>query len=379
MGVSNYLSAPKPDQIEISLFGPGYGEAAAVHLGNNQWILIDSCIDKNSTEPAALLYLRKIHAVPEQSVKLIITTHWHDDHIRGLSQCLNACAEAKFCCPMAFGKKEFIHMVQVYETDNLIRAGSGVNEIAEVFRIMRSRSSSVVKACDNKVLLRVPAPEGNRDETCIVWSLSPSDKQIDYFLNSIADLMPSFPQTKLRQTKRRATPIAPNHASVVTLIEFGEQSMLLGADQEETTDPDTGWSVIVASRNRPNKKACIFKVPHHGSSTAHNRDVWSKMLVNQPFAILTPFNHGKKQLPGVDDVKRIASLTAKGYSTSRFSQVHSHIKRDRAVQRMVQEVVGKINTLPSTGHVRLRNGGASRPEQWQVELFHDACRLQEVH
>jgi len=373
MGVSNYLSAPKPDQIEISLFGPGYGEAAAVHLGNNQWILIDSCIDKNTTEPAALLYLRKIHALPEQSVNLIITTHWHDDHIRGLSQCLNACAEAKLCCPMAFGKKEFIHMVQVYETDNLIRAGSGVNEIAEVFKIVASRSSSSVKACDNKVLFRIPGSESGHHEECIVWALSPSDKQIDYFLKSIADLMPSLPQTK-----RRATPIVPNHASVVTLIEFGEQSMLLGADQEETTDPDTGWSVIVASRNRPNKKACIFKVPHHGSSTAYNKDVWSEMLVNQPFAILTPFNRGKKQLPAADDVNRIVSLTPNGYSTSRFSQVHTHIKRDRAVQRMVHEVVGKINTLPSTGHVRLRNGGASRPEQWQVETFHGACKLQNV-
>ncbi len=374
MGVSDFLSSPSPDQIEISLFGPGYGEAAAVHLGNNQWVLIDSCIDKKTTEPAALLYLRKIHAVPEQSVKLIIATHWHDDHIKGLSQCLNQCLEAKFCCPMAFGKKDFLHMVQLYETDNLMRAGSGVSEIAEVFTIIQSRFSSVVKACDNKVLLRISKSNTGYHKECIVWSLAPSDKQIDYFLNSIAGLMPSLPQTK-----RRAPFITPNHASVVTFIDFGEQSMLLGGDQEETNDPDTGWSVIVASRNRPNKKACIFKIPHHGSSSAHNKNVWSEMLVNEPFAILTPFNRRKKQLPSTDDVSRITSLTPNSFSTSKFSHVHTHIKRNRTVQRMVQEVVGKINTLPSTGHIRVRNGGAANPEQWQVELFHGACRLQEVH
>jgi len=373
MGISDDLTAPNPDQIEISLFGPGYGEAAAVHLGNNQWILIDSCIDKKTAKPAALSYLKKIHAEPEQNVKLIITTHWHDDHIRGLSQCLNTCAEAKLCCPMAFGKKEFMHMVQLYETDSLIRAGSGVNEIAEAFTIIRSRTSSLVKACDNKVLLRIPGSESSHHEECIVWSLSPSDKQIDNFLHSIPGLM-SFPS----QAKRRAPVITPNHASVVTFIEFGEQSMLLGADQEETGDPDTGWSVIVASRNRPNKKACIFKIPHHGSRTSHNKDIWSAMLVAKPFAILTPFNRGKQLLPDSDDVNRITSLTPNAYSTSKFSQVHSHIKRDRAVQRMIQEVVGKINTLPSTGHIRLRNGGAANPEQWQVELFHDACSLREV-
>jgi hypothetical protein len=29
---------PTADQIELTLFGPGYGECAVVHLGNNRWV-----------------------------------------------------------------------------------------------------------------------------------------------------------------------------------------------------------------------------------------------------------------------------------------------------------------------------------------------------
>lgn len=45
----DYGAPPAADEIEFSLFGPGYGEAVAVHLGDGTWLLIDSCIDPDST------------------------------------------------------------------------------------------------------------------------------------------------------------------------------------------------------------------------------------------------------------------------------------------------------------------------------------------
>jgi hypothetical protein len=51
---------------------------------------------------------------------------------------------------------------------------------------------------------------------------------------------------------------------------IGDIALLLGADLEETGEEDTGWSVIVASTERPHGKASIFKIPHHGSETAHH-------------------------------------------------------------------------------------------------------------
>jgi len=33
----------RPDELEVSVFGPGYGESLAIHLGLGSWIIIDSC------------------------------------------------------------------------------------------------------------------------------------------------------------------------------------------------------------------------------------------------------------------------------------------------------------------------------------------------
>lgn len=55
----DYGAPPAHDELEVSVFGPGYGEAIVIHLGENEWILIDSCIEPESKEPAAIHYLTK--------------------------------------------------------------------------------------------------------------------------------------------------------------------------------------------------------------------------------------------------------------------------------------------------------------------------------
>ena len=47
-----YGTPPASDEVELSLFGPGYGEAIAVHVGDGKWILIDSCKEKGTKDPA---------------------------------------------------------------------------------------------------------------------------------------------------------------------------------------------------------------------------------------------------------------------------------------------------------------------------------------
>ncbi|PXF57856.1 MAG: hypothetical protein C4B58_08625 [Deltaproteobacteria bacterium] len=42
------VDLPSPDELEISLFGPGRGECVVAHLGNNDWLVVDSCLDNTS-------------------------------------------------------------------------------------------------------------------------------------------------------------------------------------------------------------------------------------------------------------------------------------------------------------------------------------------
>ncbi len=168
-----------------------------------------------------------------------------------------------------------------------------------------------------------------------------------------------------------------DHLAVVVLIQVGDTAMLFGSDLEETADQNTGWSVIVNSVLRPQIRATIFKVPHHGSENADNGDVWASMLVDRPIAILTPHHRGRTRLPTQTDVVRITSRTESAWSSSRGIP---------QVQRRRPEVAKEINirtkrfvrTDAATGAIRLRNGGARTPATWCVELSNGACHLTEM-
>ena len=102
------------------------------------------------------------------------------------------------------------------------------------------------------------------------------------------------------------------------------------------------------------------------------------MLVPAPFAVLTPYNRGTK-LPKVSDVRRLNSLTPEAYSTARLKLSKSG-KRHRMVEKTLREAnISITEAEPRTGLVRLRNGGVSAFDEWQLELFNGACSLNEVH
>jgi hypothetical protein len=79
-------------------------------------------------------------------------------------------------------------------------------------------------------------------------------------------------------------------------------SILLGSDLEEEGSGQTDWSIIVNSHLPQIGKASVFKVPHHGSKTAHHPHVWSDMPNRDPIVALTPFQRGRVQLPTKDDM-----------------------------------------------------------------------------
>lgn len=92
------MIAPNENEVEITLIGTGggYGECIIVKLGISDWFIVDSCINPNTKEPLAIEYLKSINVNYSNDVKQIICTHWHDDHIRGLSTILELCPNAEF-------------------------------------------------------------------------------------------------------------------------------------------------------------------------------------------------------------------------------------------------------------------------------------------
>jgi hypothetical protein len=220
------LEPPTADQIEINIFGPGYGECCLVHFGGGKWIIIDSCVDDEIGQPAALAYLDNIGINPAEGVELVIASHWHDDHVKGLSEVVRRCEGARFCTSAALNRHEFVTVLSAHDQNRALAAGPGSREMMAVLRLLETRSglgSSPVAALSSKSLLLVDASKTGHGLPVAVWSLSPSDAQFSEFLREIGKLSP-----KEEGGKERMAATSPNQLSVVILITIGPQSFLFG-------------------------------------------------------------------------------------------------------------------------------------------------------
>src|SRR5436309_15234412 len=124
------ISIPDPDEFEVSLFGPGIGESIVLHVGAGEWIIVDSC--RGNRGAAAVEYLVEIGVAITTSVKLIVATHWHNDHVRGLSDIVQRCHGAEFLCSPALFHAEFLALAELW--DELEHSRSAVSELYRVIK-----------------------------------------------------------------------------------------------------------------------------------------------------------------------------------------------------------------------------------------------------
>jgi hypothetical protein len=371
----NELQPPDPEELEISIFGPGYGEAIALHIGQGKWILIDSCLTPFSDKPAPLYYLQQLNIDVSKAVRLIVATHWHDDHFRGISTLFDECKTAEFVISGALKSKEFCTLVELFSGYTVL-GSSGLNEFAKVFQILEERKEHGAHinppkhAYPDRPLYRETLSMSIGNIQASVHSLSPSDSSV---LQAGLDFVRMLPTSGER--KKRVLSPTPNQASVVLWVEIDDQKILLGADLEKVNDTKAGWTVILNESNVVSGKAEVYKVPHHGAESAHEPRVWSDLLSEQPIAILSPFSLGGTYLPTKEDVQRLVSLTPKAYITAAPVK-----RRTKWAQRVVREFVEGVtkdmrNIYSGCGQIRLRRDLVSSDASYQLELFGDATEL----
>lgn len=374
------MDPPRKTEIEVSLFGPGYGECIAIHIGSGEWIIIDSCINPHSKQPAALDYLSALGQDPSQCVRLIVATHWHDDHIGGMAKLLEACSSAIFCCSGALEPRNFVELAYAYGNKSILWHSSGVSEFYQILEHLKKRTKenkgapySPKWANADKTIWKRKGDEANSVHPVTVTSLSPSDAELTISFRDISKLIPAEGELKGRLPRP-----TPNHTSVALWVEIAKRPLLLlGADLEETSNPHTGWSVIVSSTTRPSGKAEIFKIPHHGSKTGHSAAVWESLVDEKPIALLTPFRLGSNRLPTRSDIARILDFTTNAFSSSDGTE--KSVRRERLVERALQGVVRNIRpALPKFGHVQLRFEDGTSRDSWKPTLLEGACHLESV-
>ena len=355
---------PEDDEVEITLLGPGLGECCVLHVGNGDWLIVDSCVTR-AGHPAALAYLESL-GVSRSSVRWAIATHWHDDHIRGFSKLVEECSAARVIHSAALEDDEFM-MLAALGSDLLAEGSTGVKEMWSVWTHLKDsgRGAPELASSDTRIYQR----PSDLAPTCEIWTLSPSSASVADAISGFSTLIagPGQPKRAVPRPKR-------NPSSVVVWVRVGEAVALLGADLERSSNDSRGWRAIVNSSGRPSEKAHIVKIPHHGSVDAHDQAMWNDLLVSQPLAGITPFSQGNAHLPRDSDRTRIAELTSEAWLTRNTDLARAR-GRTTAINKTIKEATRQFKRLlMDPGRVTFRCP-ASRPENWTVDAPPPAVRL----
>jgi hypothetical protein len=365
-------SPPGADELEVSIFGPGFGECILLHVGGGRWGVVDSCLDPESKQPAGVRYLDVV-GIDLSAVRFVVATHWHDDHMHGIAELFQKSKSAVFSCTEAVCKAEFSEVLIAWGENKLLPGGSGVDELRRIFEEVRKRQDGT----------RYPAPrlasankiiwEDRNDSPARLKALSPSDAAVLAAMARLREIAPRH--TRVR---RRLPDLKPNDTSVVLSVEAGEQRVLLGADLQVRADRGLGWLAVVDGATERNSEHEGFRVSHHGSPNADHPEIWGRMLQPKAWAVTTPFVSGNIRLPSPEDCRRILEHSGCSYLTAPPKPTKFR-DPDRAVERTVAETTKTAHFIPGKyGHVRLRkdlNGPADDP--WRVEMFGSALSIKD--
>jgi hypothetical protein len=367
---------PSSDELEVSIFGPGYGECIVVHYGLGNWLVIDSCIDPISRQPVALAYLNRL-GVSTKQVHLVAATHWHDDHIRGLAHVTEACVEAQFCCSGALKTADFMQLAQLYSSAP-IGMPSGPSEFNRIFSTISNRKGTLsykpIKWSQNdQVLLRQSFSVHGAQYEALLISLSPSDEMVT---RAARDLAQHWANVTDSHTVSRLVPNHPNHVSVAMSLSIGGRNILLGSDLEETGDSLTGWAAVCDSKTRVPQLAHTYKVAHHGSVSGFNPKIWGQMLANDPLSMITPFRRGFHKIPTPADQAQILALTKHAYLTADPQATKSPKKRAPKIEKLMSSVtVERRQSIDSVGHIRWRAPISDPFDSGIISLYDGAYQL----
>ena len=321
-------------------------------------MIIDSCLNEEK-KPAALAYLKSRAIDIENDVKIIVVSHFHDDHIKGLSDTIKECTNAKIVISSALNTEEFKKYI-----DALSANGENMAKTKEINKIMQllpdaDKSNKLIYAKRDCILYR-------SQEGLEVHALSPCDRDIT---SSNLDFSNSLKYANnSSEIACSAKLVNPNHYCIVTRVlspSSENNEILLGADLE--ISDQKGWDAVCDAINSPRpNKAGIFKLPHHGSATGYHERTWSELLKDKPISVLTTFD--KSSLPREEMIEKYKEKSSHIYCTCPPKQSGKNRKQEDKLSNALQ-ILSKMNTSvkisqpPSRfGYISITNCLTSSPE-----------------
>ncbi len=372
---------PQADELEITLIGAGSeaGESVVVHLANGKWMIIDSC--KTGGEVLPLYYLRK-KEVDLKEVAYVICTHWHTDHIEGLSEVIGGCKNAILVIP-GFFKQE--RVFKALFADYYSRKSPVVREMVDSLMVIKQRTG----------VLRLPIYLGPRDEVTDetingvkveVRSFSPADHVKELYDKMLAE-------STLQ--KVATTDLEPNICSSVLDITTDNQllSVLLGADletnrkDERNLDCKTlcddnlemGWCNVIKCCNKykDRTKYSYIKAAHHSSINGYCPELMdTKVDKEQTFITTTAFeNNADVRLPEELMLRKYQSICENYYITASHPKPLPVKDKDTEIESMKNKGVQGIKVIkPECGVITTRYN-ISSGARTKHQLWGCACKV----
>lgn len=279
------LLKPADDEIEITTIGPGFknGESVVIHYGDGNWMIIDSC--KANDEVLPLEYLSAIN-VSFDNVKVVVCSHWHQDHYLGLHDILQKCKNAEF----KIGKiGNFSNFVQYILKANALQTNraDGWKEFEKCLDALETIGKRKPQYLYHDQLI-----DYNDKVDINLYCFGPSDEAMNAFDKLLVNLDISNPQEiKLNELKE-------NMVSLSVTLSHKKNSALIGCDAE--VNRSNKYAIYDCRCDCDKAKATGFcnviheskvfarlipfsfvKISHHSSVTGYCPKFWEEDVKNE--------------------------------------------------------------------------------------------------
>lgn len=344
---SDVLTRPEDNELEVTIFGSGYGESIVLHIPHVGWGIIDSCVQKFDGLPIVppLEYLLKVLDHPYPKLAFFILTHPHEDHCKGIDKIIRGYPGGikRVCRYDGFGLREF-RAKNANKNTPLRRIAPG---LVYAFRAMdeAKEKGSQLKDLDENTLVLDERVETEEDSFIDIrmMALSPSAESKEQYRDALIEAI------NIEEGTFHVEKDCTDHnlISVALVLTVGNLQVVFGGDVETGTNNETGWAGIVSNINEPSLWAHIVKVPHHGSENAHNDLAWEKFCSKEkPIALVAPFLNGSVALPKENDVERIKALSQK-VGVAGYINLEKRLKKyyTRDVVRSIENTARTMNVV----------------------------------
>ena len=320
-----------PDEFAVVVIGgPSLGESVLLHYGDGKWIIVDSCTYRGVNLP--LFFLEKVHADLDL-VGHVICSHWHDDHVAGMSTLLEKCKYAYFRLPL-ISNDYVLPQIFVFKTERSVKENE--KKAWEMFKAcldkLNDRDDADGVAYKDKYYVKLEdsiedyQTHGTRVD---IKAFSPSTEMIDRFgqmlVNGNADAL-EFDDSQ----------IEPNFCSIALGVRFGnnERHLFVGADLECNRDGDDdvdscdgdcenrhaiGMCNVICNRYFEQLRQISYtKIIHHSSKTGYCPKYWNEYVTADNIGVSTAFT--PQNLPRKDMATRYYAKVSQYFLTSRKPQ-----------------------------------------------------------